>query len=98
MVPVTTVTVGYPDECPADPGRLPVEAIMHQESYEDFSDSRLRELYADKEAREDSRRFVEENSLENLAQVFTRVRYPRESNERFSESFAAFIRKAGINF
>ncbi len=98
VVPVTTVTVGYPDECPADPGRLPVEAIMHQESYEDFSDSRLRELYAAKEAREDSRRFVEENSLENLAQVFTRVRYPRESNERFSESFAAFIRKAGINF
>ncbi len=48
VVPVTTVTVGYPDECPADPGRLPVEAIMHQESYEDFSDSRLRELYADK--------------------------------------------------
>ncbi len=40
--------------------------------------------------REDSRRFVEENSLENLAQVFARVRYPRESNERFSESFAAF--------
>lgn len=30
VVPVTTVTVGYPDECPADPGRLPVEAIMHQ--------------------------------------------------------------------
>lgn len=51
VVPVTTVTVGYPDECPADPGRLPVEAIMHQESYEDFSDSRLRELYAAKEAR-----------------------------------------------
>ncbi|MDE5723578.1 MAG: nitroreductase family protein, partial [Paramuribaculum sp.] len=98
VVPVTTVTIGYPDEYPADPGRLPVEAIMHCESYEDFSDSRLRQLYADKEAREDSRRFVEENSLENLAQVFAQVRYPRESNERFSESFVAYIRKAGINF
>lgn len=97
VVPVTTVTLGYPDECPDDPGRLPVEAILHEEVYDDFSDSRLRQLYAEKEARDDSRRFVEENSLETLAQVFTSVRYPRESNERFSQTFLDYIRHAGIN-
>lgn len=97
VVPVTTVTLGYPDEHPDDPGRLPVEAILHEETYEDFTDDRLRRLYAAKEARDDSRRFVAENSLENLAQVFAQVRYPRESNERFSQTFADYIRRAGIN-
>lgn len=48
-------------------------------------------FYAEKEAREDSRRFVAENSKETLVQVFTDVRYPRANNETFSEKFLQFL-------
>ena len=53
-------------------------------------------LYAEKESREDSRRFVEENNKETLAQVFTDIRYPRANNELFSEKFIGFLKKSGF--
>ena len=31
VVPVATITVGYPDECPAQPDRLPLSGIIHEE-------------------------------------------------------------------
>ncbi len=33
VMPVATITVGYPDECPAQPDRLPIEGIIHEEVY-----------------------------------------------------------------
>ena len=53
----------------------------------------IRDIYAEKEAREDSRKFIEENGKTTLAQVFTDVRYPRENNERFSKIYYDFIRE-----
>lgn len=96
VIPVTTITVGYPDESPEDPGRLPLPAIMHYGTYRDYTPDDIDKLYAEKESRADSRRFVEENGKETLAQVFTDVRYPRTTNETFSRRFIDFIRKAGI--
>ena len=36
VVPVATITVGYPDECPEQPDRLPVQGIIHEEKKEDI--------------------------------------------------------------
>lgn len=96
VVPVTTLTVGYPDETPADSGRLPVDAIMHYGHYEDYDNERVKMLYAEKEARDDSRRFVAENGKQSLAQVFTDVRYTRDANETFSKIYADFIVDQGF--
>lgn len=96
VVPVTTLAVGYPDcDMPDDCGRLPVEAVMHEDTYQDYSVDDIDRLYAGKEAREDSRGFVAENGKETLAQVFTDVRYTRENNEYFSKVYLDFIEKAG---
>ena len=35
VIPVTTITVGYPSEIPEQVERLPLEAIIHQEKYKD---------------------------------------------------------------
>lgn len=96
VVPVTTLTLGYPDGRGVDVGRLPVSAVMHHEQYADYTDEQILDLYAEKEARDDSRRFVEENGKETLAQVFTDIRYTREANEHFSRVYEEFIKEQGF--
>lgn len=92
VVPIATITLGYPAERPDDCGRLPVEAFIHEETYHDYSAVDIDRLYAEKEARPDSKGFVKENGLKTLAQVFTDVRYPRANNELFSKKLADYLR------
>lgn len=96
VVPVTTLTIGYPDGDAALSDRIPVEGIIHNEKYNDYSVEEIKSLYAEKEAREDSRRFVAENGKSKLAQVFTDVRYTREANEHFSKIYKDFIESKGF--
>lgn len=95
VVPVTAVTIGYPDETPPLTDRLPAEAVVHYEKYSDFSEKDIDNLYKEKEAREDSKQFIKENELETLAQVFTNVRYTKTNNEHFSKVLLDVIRKQG---
>lgn len=97
VVPLITLSVGYP-AAPAElSDRLPVEAIMHKEKYADYSPDDVKRLYAEKEARDDSRRFVAENGKTSLAQVFTDIRYTRQNNELFSRLYLDFIVKQGFD-
>ena len=96
VVPVITLTVGYPAEDGVEVGRLPVEAIIHDGKYVPYTPERIDSLFAEKESREDSQRFVEENGKQTLAQVFTDIRYPRANNELFSEKFIGFLVEAGF--
>lgn len=92
VVPVTTVTLGYP-LLPGRPAwRLDADALIHEEKYRDLTDDEIRRYYAPLEEDEASRFFVEHNSKETLAQVFTDVRYPRESAEYFSKVYAALLK------
>ncbi len=91
VVPVVTLSVGYPDGDGREDGRLPVEAIMHDEHYHDYSCDDIDRLYMEKEAREDSKQYVAENGLDSLAQVFTDVRYTKDANEHFSEVLKNYL-------
>jgi len=75
VVPVATVTLGYPDENPELTDRLPVEAIIHEEFYHDYTTEDIDKFYFEKENMPLYKGFVEENNKETLAQVFTDVRY-----------------------
>lgn len=97
VVPVVTLTVGYPEGDTQVSDRLPVGAILHQEKYQEGSDDMIRAAYSEKEALEESKRFVAENGKENLAQVFTDVRYTKDANEYFSKVYFDFIAKQGFN-
>ena len=92
VVPITTITLGVPDGEAALSDRLPIDAILHKESYCDYDEEAIKLIYAEKEAREDSRKFVLENNKQTLAQVFTDVRYTKEANEIFSKIYLEFIR------
>ncbi len=98
VVPVTTLTVGYPEGDSVKSDRLPLTGIMHHEKYNDYSDDDIRMIYAEKEDREDSRKFIAENNKTTLAQVFTDVRYNRKNNEYFSKVYRDFIEEQGFAF
>lgn len=96
VVPVTTITVGWPDEQPAQVDRLPLDATVHRDTYRDFTPGDIDRLYAAKESLPENRQFVLENGKETLAQVFTDVRYPRRNNEPFSDKFIAVLKQQGF--
>lgn len=96
VVPITALTLGYPENIPELTDRLPLEAVIHYEEYIDFKESRINELYREKEDLESSRKFINENRKENLAQVYTEVRYKKADNEFFSQKLVAFLTGQGF--
>lgn len=96
VVPITTLSLGYPDGEAVSSDRLPIESIMHRDVYHDYNASDIDGIYAEKEAREDNKQFVLDNGKKTLAQVFTDVRYTRANNEYFSETFKNFIKASGF--
>ncbi len=96
VVPVTTLVIGYPAELPALTDRLPMRAVVHSQTYHDYSDMEIEALYIEKESRQDSRKFVAENNKQNLAQVFTDVRYTRKDNILFSDMLFNVLKVQGF--
>lgn len=96
VVPVTTLVLGYPDEQPELTERLPDEAVVHFETYHDFDNQKIDELYNDFEALDKIQGIVKENELDNLAQVFTQKRYVKKDNLTFSNKFLDIIKKQGF--
>lgn len=97
VVPVATITVGYPDECPEQPDRLPVQGIIHEEKYQDYTPSMIDEIYAYKEGLPENKHFVEINHAETLAQVFTDLRYKKSDNEFMSEGLKKVLKRQGFD-
>jgi len=94
--PVTSVAMGYPGEHPEITDRIPLKGVVHYEKYQDYSEARIRELYAFKENLETMQQFMKENNKETLAQVFTEVRYKLEDNEFFSEKMLDTLKIQGF--
>lgn len=96
VFPITTITVGWPAEIPPQVDRLPLEAIVHDETYHDYTAGMIDKLYAYKESLPENRKFVEENQKETLAQVFTDVRYTQKDNETMSVKLWEAMKKQGF--
>ena len=96
VVPVVTLTLGYPDEMPDLQDRLPIEAILHDELYHEANEADIDRWYVEKESLPAMKNFIKENQKETLAQVFTDVRYTKKNNEYFSEVFLEVLKKQGF--
>jgi nitroreductase len=97
VVPVVSVTVGYPAEpLPVQTERLPLAAIVHRETYTNFTSAAIDALYRAKEESDANKQFVAENQKETLAQVFTDIRYTKKNNEYYSEVFLNVLKKQGF--
>ncbi len=96
VVPVTTVVIGYPDEKPELTDRLPVDGVVHYETYTDYTKEAINEIYAAKESLDSTLKLIEENETENLAQIFTEKRYKKGDNLLFSKKYLEVIEKQGF--
>ncbi|MBV5315683.1 MAG: nitroreductase family protein [Prolixibacteraceae bacterium] len=98
VIPVTSITLGYPDQNPPQTDRLPLDAVVHFEEYKDYSEERIQSVYRKKEELDSSKQFVAENSMENLAQVYAEVRYKSEDNLYFSKKLKKMLLDQGFVF
>ena len=96
VMPVATITLGWPDEQPQQSDRLPFEAIFHEEHYEDYTAERIEKFYAEKEQLKENQEFVKLNNKETLAQVFTDIRYTKKDNEAMSEGLLEALKQQGF--
>ena len=96
VVPVTSITLGYADENPELTDRLPLNSVIHNETYSDYSDSDINKIYKEKENSKETIALIEENKTQNLAQIFTQKRYTKKDNVFFSNQFLKVLKKQGF--
>lgn len=96
MMPVATITLGWPDEQPAQSERMPLRSIIHQETFEDYTPEKIDDFYAEKENLEVNKEFVRINHVETLAQVFTDIRYTKKDCETMSKGLLDALKNQGF--
>ena len=96
VMPVATLTLGWPDENPAQPERLPLDSFVHEETYREYTPELIDNYYKEKENLPENRHFVEINHKETLAQVFAEIRYTKKDNESLSQVFLDALQRQGF--
>jgi len=96
VVPVTTLVLGYPDVMPDLTPRLPLEAVVHYDTYQPFSKEKIDTIYAEREQSEETLNLLKQNEKETLAQIFTDKRYTKKDNLTFSKEYLSVLAEQGF--
>ena len=96
VVPLATLTVGWPAEKPQQTDRLPLDGFVHREIYHDYTADDINRYYQLKESLEENQNFCKINNKETLAQIFTDIRYTKKDNEAMSAGLMEVLRKQGF--
>lgn len=96
VMPVATITLGWPAEEPPLSDRLPLSSVMHSEVYHDYSAADIDRAYCEKEALPENLEFLKINNKETLAQVYTDIRYTKNDNEAMSAGLMDTLRSQGF--
>ena len=96
VVPVATLVMGHADESPGLTDRLPVDGVLHQERYKDYSPEDIDRIYKEKESLELTKQLLMENNKGSLAQVFTDNRYTKKDNIAFSQALLKVLKNQGF--
>lgn len=96
VMPIATITLGWPDEQPPLSDRLPLQAIIHDEVYHDYAPADIETYYHEKEQLPENQHFVSINHKQTLAQVFTDCRYTRADNEALSATLIEALKQQGF--
>lgn len=97
VIPVACIAMGYPDENPELTDKLPMDAIVHQETYHDYDSHDIVALFKNRETHPRNIQIVKENNMQNLAEDYVKRRYKKEDNEFFSQVLKETLQKQGFN-
>jgi len=103
VVPVVGFSLGYADEDPLLRERLPLESVVHRERYRPYAANDIANCYRTKEGpgmarylKDPELRQLVASGAENLAQVYTSVKYTRESHLLYSQTVLDYLKKQGF--
>jgi nitroreductase len=104
VVPVVGFALGFPDESGPVRDRLPLAALVHRETYRDYDPERIASVYREREAAgwkrymeiPELREKAKEAGARNLAQVYTKVKYTRDSHLEYSRNVLACLEEKGF--
>lgn len=104
VVPVIGFSLGHPDEEPILRDRLPMNGIIHCEKYQDYTSEQIQNIYKEKETEgmkrylthPELKKMIEDSGVENLAQVYSKVKYTKESHIKYSEDVMACLSGQGF--
>ncbi len=91
VLPLFSISVGYPAGEAKQSDRLPLSTILHHEKFADYSTDDIKNAYAAKEALPENQEFVRINSKDNLAQVYSQIRYTPDTNRQISEALKEYL-------
>ncbi|MEZ0393406.1 MAG: nitroreductase family protein [Pseudobdellovibrionaceae bacterium] len=100
VVPVVGFCLGYANEIPQLKDRLPMDGIVHYETYTNYCKETLAKIYSQKEksgyARyvndPDLKRRIDAVGAQNLAQIYTKAKYTKESHIKYSKDLFQFLK------
>ncbi len=107
VVPVVGMSLGYANESVPPRDRLPLHGIVHRETYRHQTAAEISEIYRDKEEQglkrylqhADLKKRIEEVGATNLAQIYTKAKYTRESHLKYSRDVFDFLKEQNfLNF
>lgn len=96
VMPVATITLGWPDEEAPVSDRLPLDAVIHDETYKPYTPESINRAYLPKEQLEENLHFVEVNGTETLAQIFTDIRYKADDCKAISVTLLDTLKQQGF--
>ena len=105
VFPVTTVVLGYPAEDPPLRDRLPLDLVVHPETYHRLSDDEIRHTHAEREekawarytANEQLRQRLEEAGINKVTDYYTsKFKYSKELHTAISEMLIETLQAQGL--
>jgi nitroreductase len=105
VVPVAGLVMGIPAEDPPRRDRLPLDGLVHFETYRDPSDDEIRATYREREtagwarymANPELRARIEASGVRNLAQVYSELKYTRADHAEFAANVVGYLRAQGFS-
>jgi nitroreductase len=105
VFPVTSLVIGYAAEDPELRDRLPLELMVHQESYRSLSDDEIRATHAAREAKawarytavESVRKRLEDAGITRVTDYYTsEFKYSKELHARVSKMLMETLQEQGL--
>ena len=99
VIPVTGFSLGYPAEDPDLRDRLPSSGLIHKEKYQSIKDDDILKIYQEREKKgwlrymqsKRLKKLVQEQGVENLAQLYTVVKYTQSSHQEYSNKLLDYL-------
>ena len=100
VFPVVGFSMGFPDESIAVRDRLPMDGLVHFDTFKDYAPEQIKEIYHDRETAGWQRymdvpslkKAVMEKGAENLAQIYTKVKYTKKSHQAYSNAVIDYLK------